>query len=366
MKENIILTTLTPIHIGSGQKNLREVDFLLFDPEGETGQQELVMLDPDKVLHIIGVGQVDQWVSCVDNQSGLYDLLKQRKSDLVPEDVSLRILAVQHRGMDDKSNLHEQLHDGMGRPLLPGSSIKGAIRTALFAHFINKNDGDDARNLRNTFSDTFLTRKYFGEDPNHDIMRLLRIGDATFHTTASARSETINMKGNDWTVDKRFTQFIEIIPQNESTVFSLQFDEVTERNAREKGYFKVDTKVLHRTELFRLINQHTRNLIEREIKYWNEQGEPDVLGYYLEKLQDISTTIRQCTSSECVLRLGWGTGFRNMTGDWHINMTDDDYYELIRKLRPRHPEDMPFPKSFRVLADGTPLGFIKLSIDQLS
>jgi len=356
------LSTLTPTHVGSGEKPLREVDFLLFEQQGQ-----IAMLDPEKVLGILGEAQVQQWVACVDAQEGLLDLLEKRKPGLSPSDVSLRMLAVQHRGMGKKSNIHEQLHDGMGLPLIPGSSLKGAVRTALFAQFINRNHGDDAKSLRNlldrrnAFSDSFLSRQYFGEDPNHDMLRLLRVGDATFKTTACAKSETINLKGKDWVLDNRFTQFIEVIPKGEKATLAFQFDATTEKNARDKGYFKTDTAVLQQPKLFELINQHTRNLAERELKYWKKETEPDVLGCYLEVLGNMVEATKQCTSSECVIRIGWGTGFRNMTGDWHINMTDKDYYELLRKLRPRHPEDMPYPKSFRVLADGTPLGFLKLA-----
>lgn len=359
---NLNITTLTPAHIGSGAKPMREVDFLMFG-------EQLAMLDPEMVLGIIGAEQVHQWVACVDKQEGLQNLLMQRKSDLATADVAQRVLPVLHKGMDKKADLHEQLHDGLGRPLLPGSSLKGAVRTALFAHFINRNDSDDAKNVRNlldrrnSFSDSFLSRKYFGEDPNHDMLRLLRIGDASFASTACARAETINLKGKDnWVVDGRFTQFIEVIPQGQSASMAFQFDAVTEKNARLKNYFQVDTSLLHQPKLFDLINRHTRNLAEREIKHWKGEGEPDVLGCYLEELEKIVATTQKCGPNECVIRLGWGTGFRNMTGDWHINMTDDDYYELIRKLRPRHPEDMAYPKSFRILTGGTPLGFVKLTL----
>jgi len=363
---NIKITTLTPTHVGSGEKPLREVDFLFFEQEGK-----VAMLDPEKVLDIIGVGQVDQWVACVSNQEGLAELLNQRKRDLRAEDVALRVLPVQHKGLGRKGDIHEQLHDGMGRPLLPGSSLKGAVRTVLFAHYINQNGGEDAKDRQNlldrrkVFSDALLSKKYFGNDPNHDVLRLLRLGDATFDETVCAKVETINLKGNDWIVDARFTQFTEVIPEGETTTFALQFDSTTEKNARLKNYFTNDTSVLQPPKLFEIINRHTRDLAQREAKAWRKQtSTADCIDHYIERLDEIVAATLQCGPQECILRLGWGTGFRNMTGDWHIHMTDDDYYELVRKLRSRHPEYMIYPKSCRLLADGTPLGFVKLSKQQ--
>ena len=51
-----------------------------------------------------------------------------------------------------------------------------------------------------------------------------------------------------------------------------------------------------------------------------------------------------------------------MTGDWHINMTDDDYYDLVAALRPTHDETIQYPKTTRMIAGGEPLGFIKLTL----
>ena len=66
--------------------------------------------------------------------------------------------------------------------------------------------------------------------------------------------------------------------------------------------------------------------------------------------------------SSCILRLGWGTGFRNMTGDWQEDMmTDKDLDALIKELRPKHDINLTYPKTRRMASDGTPLGFIQLT-----
>jgi CRISPR type III-A-associated RAMP protein Csm5 len=366
------ITALTPIHIGSGIQAMRDADYLYFEKLGKA-----IMLDADKVLGIIGEENVGQWTGVIEknaqqigtpnNKETLYDLLAMRKKDLSPEDVALRVLNVRHAGLDKKSELKEQLHNGMNVPLLPGSSIKGAVRTALFAHFVNKNNGNDVRdsqnltNYKRQFSDAQLIKKYFGDDPNHDMLRLLKIMDTHFSQTECYRAETINLKNKAWEVDARFTQFLEAIPAKSTAFVNFQFDETTERNAQKQRFFRQNTSLLRPEKLFEIINDHTRDLAEREIKYWVEQDEPDVLGFYLEKLREFVEEIKILQPGECIFRLGWGTGFRNMTGDWHINMTDDDYYDLVKSLRPRHPEDMAYPKTMRILKDGTPLGFVKLT-----
>lgn len=65
-----------------------------------------------------------------------------------------------------------------GKPLLPGSSIKGAIRTALLDAENNKDKYSFDRNVRNQE----LQQKLFGGGKFHtDPMRLVTVGDAGWH-----------------------------------------------------------------------------------------------------------------------------------------------------------------------------------------
>jgi hypothetical protein len=57
-----------------------------------------------------------------------------------------------------------------------------------------------------------------------------------------------------------------------------------------------------------------------------------------------------------------GPGHHNMTSVWHGELSDDDYYDLVKFLRPRYLEDIVYPKTTRLLAGGVPLGYVKLTI----
>ena len=69
----------------------------------------------------------------------------------------------------------QQLRNGTGKPYIPGSSIKGAIRTALLNIFLGKLQRnwreDELKNKRGNFSDKAVQSIIFGKDPNHDFMR---------------------------------------------------------------------------------------------------------------------------------------------------------------------------------------------------
>jgi CRISPR/Cas system CSM-associated protein Csm5 (group 7 of RAMP superfamily) len=115
--------------------------------------------------------------------------------------------------------------------------------------------------------------------------------------------------------------------------------------------------------LFKLANAFTERLVSDEINYWTEKADPPQ-GFedYISEMERLLEITKACTEFECVLRLGWGSGFRSMTGDWQGNMHDDDYDALVNSLRSRKYEGLMFPKTVRFSGTGSPLGFVKLSI----
>lgn len=365
----MIITTLTPLHIGSGTDFQGNFEYLYFKEQGVT-----VVIDQEKTLGVLGEEKISDWVACIEKKEDLLALLKTRKTNIQPEDIALRTIPLVHKGLSGKNTLREQLHDGMGRPLLPGSSLKGAIRTAIFAQFIYKNthllnNRNNLQNRKGKFDDRELIKRCFGKDPNHDILRLLQVGDAFFEKTRCYSSNIANQSGDDWIAGRSPgkpdpLQFIEAIPDGISNVGKVDFrlDETLFQIAGKKDVFTNDISILQFHRLFPLINAHTKDIVKREIKYWEEEGNPQAIGNYLEELGKIIKEIDNCDEKSCVIRLGWGTGYRTMTGAWDSKLPDDIYYDLIKSLRPKHPETLVYPKTTRLLEGGVPLGFIKLSL----
>lgn len=358
----IKLTTLTPLHIGSGTEYQPEFEYLYFEQE-----RKVAVVDAEKVLDILGADNLHQWVACIDNNQRLKALLDQRKSDLKASDVALRPIPAKHF---PSRPIREQLHSGNGSPLLPGTSLKGAIRTAVWAELMLDNTqlAKDKRNLGNEdrrggfrWSDQPLSKLFFGNDPNHDIFRLLQVGDAAFTDTAVYQTDVINKRGSSWEIKASVRQFVEAIPAGASSTTEIRFNELLNQRARDQ--FNRNAAKLQLEQLFPLINRHTKRLVEDEADYWEETaGNPEILEDFVEEMNKIVKAIDTCQPNECILRTGWGSGFRSMTGDWHGAMTDDDYERLLKSVRPRHSVDLIFPKSMRFVKRGMPLGFVMLSI----
>jgi len=76
--------------------------------------------------------------------------------------------------------IREQIKDCYHRPYIPGSSLKGAIRTALAWAMlkdgvIRLEKGVIGDNPRNAAKE--LMKKLFGADPNHDLLRAMHVFD---------------------------------------------------------------------------------------------------------------------------------------------------------------------------------------------
>ncbi len=373
MSNLLKLKTLTPVHVGTGIDFQGNVEYLWFSNE-----RQAVVLDDEKALDIIGEENIGHWVSCIEKGEPLLTLLQQRRAGLRPEMVARRILRHGAGAIEAQKVLREQLHSANGSPLLPGSSLKGALRTAVWAEQIFQqpelvkepaNLGETRTDRRSgkehfEFKDSALSQKIFGKDPNHDVFRLWQIGDAMFQQpTAIYRTEVVNFYRDEYDIKKEITQQIEAIPAGAETQTRWNYNDLLEKRAGESNLLNRTAEALPPERLFPAVNKHTKRLLENEIKFWKEDAHlPLVLGTYADDLERMLAEVNACDAQSFVMRLGWGTGFRTMTGDWHINMTDDDYYDLVAALRPTHDETVQYPKTTRMVAGGTPLGFIKLTL----
>jgi len=387
--DNIKITTLTPTRIGSGEVYQQNFEFV----KSLENDDKLVLINQEKVLDVIGFENVHHWTSAIENGEALTAYLHTRNKALKSNDIAARFIQIQNENNPTRKPIKDVLAQLMSgnSPLLPGSSLKGSIRTALLNFYV-MNDGDwfyeNRKNLlsrRGRFDDGMIMKKHFGNDPNHEITRLLRVGDSRFETeTVCSQARSVNLK-NDWGMDGDLDQYIEYIPPERTTSCRISFNEFLDKQAKKvtlkrrvfgrerkvehyKLYSKYNTDDLRLPNLFDIINQHTAILLDDELKFWeNQRRIPDEIDNYCEIMNDLLTQVDQLIEEEakntCILRVGWGTGFLNMTGGWQEKkLTNQDYENLLKEIRPRISQRTMMPKTRRMLYDGTPLGFVKLTL----
>lgn len=377
---NIQLETLSLLHIGNGIFLQKGTDFIV---EGDF----LYVVNTDKLAAVLNFDTdlIQQWADAIiSNDSESFIRNHLGSSSL--KQISKRGV-ISHIPLNDKlATLKEYIHDGFGRPYIPGSSLKGAIRTAVMATLArprvapliaernealarepkkgeDKKRRDDA--IWRHFKEALLKMEKTVLDSRTEgsLFRHLSTGDAFFEKGAemAVMQVNLNIRGQKSLMDKSKQQPIEVMPAGQRSSFQMN---VKPEFLNRLGLPTAD-------KLFLLINDHTRQLVESEISFWQE-GEGSSYTdqhQYLAELNKILAVVNSCKSGECVLRIGQASGWRFVTGAWleELKKLDKKYFdrEIVRLARPKNREfysAYPFPKSRRIDSESHLMGFVKLKI----
>ena len=371
------IQTLTPIHIGSGDFLKNNADFVEYK-EGENSF--LSVIDSKKILNLIGVEHINDWVNLIERHGDTKDFVARMGRNAHPRSYALRTIT-NFASVGRKDTLKECIHDGMGKPYIPGSSIKGAIRTAVVATLAEQMNGLEKRvierkNEKKNVTAKQVESKMFGGNPNSDIFRFLRVGDAYFEKGSELSTRVINLNIREKTslIDPDKSQLVEAIDVNHVTECQMKVDKAYYdwarkqwpiNNIKVKPLGKMDSQMETMPSLFSLVNAHTCRLVEDEIEYWKTVQDSGFYGAdnYIENMQHIMEEIESCQEGkECILRVGHASGWRFITGAWSENL-DNFESEIVPASRPGNYkyQQYDFPKSRRLNEKSVVFGFVKLS-----
>jgi len=344
------LTILTPVFIGSGQE-LDGRDTVLH-------RNTLIIIDINKIIEKISNNNR----ALNEFEQGVSDIKKfLDKYRIYYEDVKkYSIPALRFRG-----RIKEFIKTGLGNPFIPGSSIKGAIRTVFLWHLIKKGNQQEIRNRleeilekkpKKQQADDKLDEHIFGKDPNYDFMRAMQISDAEFKISDLKVGEVkiLDLKNKNsygwWTrkgiVDKHydaFLTFIEALKENYKSKVYIKNDKFLLENNNAKEKLEFNTKSEYFYELASKCNDYAREFIDSEYKFFYECGMNEMIKFY----NDLQDQIPKDNNS-FILHLGWGGGWKAMTGNWlDINYLKEFKGRFISRFGLGKRVD--FPKTRRIV-----------------
>lgn len=375
----INLETLSPVHIGSGVQYQGNAEYIYFEHE-----RVLTIIDESRVLDIIGPENIHIWVGYIEsreNQKTFLEYLRQRSPNIKPEDIALRIIPLKGKKLPVFSNtLREQIHSGTGKPYLPGSSLKGSIRTALFSSQLMNKYGETgvpreklgtfSRDRRFDIKDKVLQSEVFGKDPNSDSLRMLQVGDCYFSEGTNATfAETLNEKGGNhhFEIKNEVRQLVEYIPSGRTAEFDISVPEKQRDLIFKKEPGLLSREIVGKLEiktLFKLLHSHSVRLLENEIAFFEDADLPESADRLHDFLHEMLADAKKYKENECLLRLGFGVGHRSMTGDWvRFLVNDDETFDEIATKTRRNPRynHLRLPKSRKMMFDGRFMGYVKLT-----
>ena len=374
MKKIVKIETLTSVHIGSGEVLQLGSDIVKGRMDND---YVLAVVSPEKVLSLIGEEHLQDWVVAIERKESTGNVVKRFAPNAKVEDYAKRIV-LEWSEAHERDTLKEHIHNGQGKPYIPGSSIKGAIRTAILASLAeNVNDAerkiDVSANGKKKANANKVEKELFGSDPNNDVFRFLQVGDAYFGEcyTVSLRMVNINERTSKSFWDKSKSQMIEALPSEDITRFEMKLNVEGYNKSKEKWSTIGDLPNIMSSyeSLFEAINNHTIRLLDFELEYWKERSDrddSDKVECYLEKIESIKNEAQNCgKGKECVLRIGHGSGWNFITGGWARDL--DNFESLVVPVsRPNNQNysEYDFPKTRRVDDVCELLGFVKLSLQE--
>lgn len=142
---DLFLTAKAPVHIGSGKSRTKK-DYI-FSPSSSLGKSKVAIPDDARLFsYLVEHGHVDKYESfMLGSQTDLYLFLSR---ELMLSDTEIMGLCKYSLAVADAldaahslKEIHSFVRDAQGRAYIPGSSVKGALRTAILtALILNENE----------------------------------------------------------------------------------------------------------------------------------------------------------------------------------------------------------------------------------
>jgi CRISPR-associated protein Csm5 len=378
---NWIIRTLSPVHVGSGSE-LTPLDYV-YDAEA----RKVIVLDFEALLARPEVDPEELSRSLQRTGFSLEQLLRSWR--IPPQEVARYSLAAPRNPTGHP--IREQAKTPWYQPLIPGSSLKGAIRTALLWRFLEEGEhhAPAARYLQEIALGRHdahrrgrvqppdprsvarrIEASTLGPEPNRDLLRALQVGDPE----PLAKEALVVLRVDTYQIGERgqlqpnsqLVNYAESLKPGAQTATFLKLDEslLAPQAESELRFSRYRPWIDPQDGLVETLNRFATTILERESQFYRQAG-----------LEEAARWCERCLERAKQPRLalvcvGWGSG-------WHIKTVGRlfqgeeglDFMALRRKLglgRSRstgsyHPI---FPKSRRLtlaLEGGLqPLGWVEL------
>ncbi len=338
MRYRLTLTPLTPVHIGSGE---------VIDPFEYVILERLIHFRPEQFLRRLDQSQQERFLRLAANDILVMREFVRGREEAIRQstDYSFSVHPRARAVYEERlKNIHSDLsvHPCIrtsGLPFIPGSSLKGALRTALLFDRAGKPVRE--YNGRKLEAETLGCGRYnrqgrfLGLDASLDPFRLLKTGDSqatgecsslqviTVHTWSKGRwrddipmlREVVHGRLTDGD-GPTFAHTLQTVPNLVTGKTAITADQV-----------------IHACRLF--YDTH----LEEEKKFL--RSFPEAHAWYVE----LEKTRQGLADNAFLLRFGWGSGFDGVT----VN-----YARSSREYK----------RSRRLTADAAPLGWVEITISE--
>ena len=316
-------TCLTPVHISSGDE-IKSWEYIVTDDKTFYRLdlfaffKKIIDKNPDKVWALLEEGNLIKIRNFIYSQreklSGILEktyLYKNKVSDKFYELYEKNISDQQKHEESNQLIIKEFIRSN-NEPFIPGSSIKGALRTAL------ENSGYKEENFYRKF----------------------QVKDSNFFTENAVNVEVIDRANS---VDDQ----VELIPSGEKFNFKIKIDKRLDNFTASKLRKKVNNFMKEK------ISKYEKNLIQFK-KLAKKEDDSDKVEQLADLQNKLSTLKNETEGKQMLLNLGFGGGY------WY------------KSLKERHPDwgnvesyknsKLQIPRTWWRDESRLPLGFVKCKL----
>jgi len=368
------LSTIAPIHIGSVEQRLTPFEYIVKDGY-------VYQVSEERLSHLIAkLNLIDYFVAEVGREGHRFRIMDFLKRQKVKVDTNYLLdLSGGRRAKlaGDQSQMQDYkpfIRDGMGNIYIPGTSIKGVIRTAIlycalknlkekdsvgFSTRIENRIEQDIRNKKNKkkmfeLGNEEWLESFLLEDkrnsPNTDWLRLLHVSDAypnDYFESFIIPVYVLKKEKNVWQLKKEKTErpttiWVECVPERVSFSFQITWD----RRLLDE-FSRLNPEVMLPKNLDEIMDSVKRwidDVIEVEKSFFSSHSKVKFYNF------------RDSTPN---FRIGFGSGMMATT---IFPLLSDDLRKKIRNYAGLNRGNDEAPKSRRVWVKEdsyTPLGWVK-------
>ncbi len=301
--QNLVITGLSPVFIGSGEK-YSQLDYF-------SQENNIYILDFDQLLAKISLEVIDDLTN---------DIQQNFENNIWKGDVQ-EFLSKYEINWEDSVARKYNLIGKIGRNeinqfiktgeniYIPGSSIKGAIRTALLFKILK--DHPEKKNavtgsVLHNFKDRDIIR-LIQTDGSNDLLRALQISDSNINEDPLIKiveTRVYHLRDKE----SKIPIYYEILDKGFSYRSSIKINsKLVDANVLVSQYFD-----LTQGKIIGAVNAFSKEIIAYELQEFMEQKDPN-LSEMINFYQDLTSELEGLENNECILRLGQGSSVFGIT-----------------------------------------------------
>jgi len=367
MNYRVEVSTVSPLHIGTGETLLREYDFVT------TGNQTW-RLNSEAIW-------ADEYDQAGGDEARLNERLAVPPGQLVRRDElrdGSKFVRYALTGATSVDQVREQIKTVNDECYLPGSSLKGALRTALMVRAIRSKQFEpkpDRLGNGREWAAQAWEREVFGSDPTHDLMRAMIVGDSAALSNDPSPLMLLNAQVFTGGADQPGSPVVvEAIRPDVTFEMPLKIDEFVFSPPAGRLHLAERRAWLESAALAEAVNAHAFDRMRLEVSFASQRG--------LKRLEEFYSQLLRLKPSagQMLTQIGWGAGWTGKTvAPWLPKAMQDDIRERYKLGRPPKAGrdwtpilSKPFPKSRRLRArrqdaqtvSDVPLGWVLIELKE--